>query len=192
VDVGDLTRAVRGGNVVVPATLASVAFAHDEHEEARDVLSEIQALDFCTYLPGSVLAKVDRASMAHGLEVRPALLDDDLVDFALALPSRFKVRGAMRAFARKALLKRAAAGYVPREVRSRNKKGFGIPLARWIAGPLAPAVGRVLHDSPAWEALDQRTFRAWANEHATRRVDRSKPLWALLVLDRWLKRTSVR
>jgi asparagine synthase (glutamine-hydrolysing) len=178
-DLRDVARAVRNADDVVPAT-TRVATRGD------DVISKVLSLDLRTYLPGSVLMKVDRASMAHGLEVRPAMLDDDLVDFAARLPSRFKVRGLER----KRLLRRAARGKIPRAVLARTKKGFGIPLARWINGPLAPHVTRVLGDSPVWEVLQQATFRDFQLEHAARKVDRSKPLWALLVLDRWMRRCT--
>jgi asparagine synthase (glutamine-hydrolysing) len=176
IDVGEITQAIRGADDVLPATLGSTT--------GKGTMNDILALDVRTYLPGSVLTKVDRASMAHGLEVRPAMLDDDLVDFAMRLPSRFKVRG----LARKALLGRAARGHLPRSVLARTKKGFGIPLARWMNGPLAPHVERVLDDSPVWGALEPATFRRFQREHAARKIDRSKPLWSMLVLDRWMRR----
>src|SRR5205823_1695883 len=99
-------------------------------ESHGDGLNQFLAMDFGSYLPGSVLTKVDRASMAHGLEVRPPLLANDLVDFAFSLDSSFKLRGLTS----KWLLKRAVAGLVPKEVIRRKKKGFAIPLARWLRG----------------------------------------------------------
>ena len=111
-----------------------------------DGLQRILALDFSTYMPGSVLAKVDRASMAHGLEVRPPLLDDTLVDWAFSLPSRYKVRRTRG----KHLLKLAARGKIPDEIIDRPKKGFGIPLASWLRGPLRPRIEEVVARSPVW------------------------------------------
>ncbi len=72
----------------------------------------------------------------------------------------------------------------------RPKKGFAIPLARWLAGPLRPRVDALMASSPLWElgVLDQPTFAAWNQEHQHHRRDRSKPLWALLVLDHWVRR----
>jgi asparagine synthase (glutamine-hydrolysing) len=150
-----------------------------------DMLHRTLALDFSTYLPGSVLTKVDRASMAHGLEVRPPLLDNAMIDFAFSVPSSYKLRRGTT----KALFKEAARGYVPDDIIMRPKKGFGIPLAAWLRGALREPIQDILERSPAWDSgsIDRDTFRAWNAEHQEKRRDRAKPLWALLVLDRWLR-----
>ncbi len=183
-DVDDVSRLVRGhrglptgyGDLLVP--------------RSTDRLNAILALDFMTYMSGSVLTKVDRASMGHSLEVRPPLLDNALIDYAFALPSSMKLNGKVSKF----LLKRAAAGHLPDEIIARKKKGFGIPLSRWIRGPLADRVERITQPGPLWEAagMDREVFRRWRDEHLARKVDRSKPLWALLVLDHWYHRVLVR
>jgi asparagine synthase (glutamine-hydrolysing) len=149
-------------------------------------LNDLLALDLATYLPGSVLAKVDRASMAHGLEVRPPLLANDLVDFAFSLDGSCKLAGGKS----KALLKRAVSGKLPPEVIHRRKKGFAIPLARWLRGPLRERVKEVIRSSPLWDAgvLSQFAFSNWQREHEDYRRDRSRPLYALLVLDNWYRR----
>jgi asparagine synthase (glutamine-hydrolysing) len=182
VDLPELGAAVPAARGLVPATLGA------RLPETDDWLNQILALDFTTYLPGSVLTKVDRASMAHGLEVRPPLLDDSLVDFAFSLPSRFKLRGGKG----KVLLKRAARGQIPDAIIDRPKKGFAIPLAAWLRGPLAGRLEAAIAESPLWDLglVDRAVFAAWQTEHRERRRDRSKPLWALYVLDRWLRRTS--
>jgi len=74
----------------------------------------------------------------------------------------------------------------------RPKKGFGIPLAAWLRGPLATRLEAVVADSPLWELglLDRTVFTGWQTEHRERRRDRSRPLWALYVLDRWLRKTN--
>jgi asparagine synthase (glutamine-hydrolysing) len=183
VDLPELAAAIGPLYGVSPATLAAAA----PLPAAGDWLNQILALDFTTYMPGSVLTKVDRASMAHGLEVRPPLLDNLLVDWAFSLPSHYKLRGQRGKY----LLKLAAKGQIPDQVIDRPKKGFAIPLASWLAGPLRPRIESVLKGSPLWDlgALDRSTFVAWQQQHQTRRQDRSKPLWALLVLDHWLRRT---
>ena len=180
VDLPELPRALVRGADVLPETLRT------RLPETPDVLHRLMVLDFSTYMSGSVLTKVDRASMAHGLEVRPPLLDNDLIDFALSLPSSFKVRGGQT----KRLLKRAAAGHVPDRIIGRPKKGFGIPLAAWLRGALREPLAAILERSPAWDSglLRQATFQAWNADHQGRRADRSKPLWALLVLHHWLCR----
>lgn len=152
-------------------------------------LNSLLALDFQTYLPGSVLTKVDRASMAHGLEVRPPMLGNDFIDFAFSLPSSVKTAGGKG----KLLLKQAARGVIPDAVIDRPKKGFGIPLARWLRGPLSGSVDAALRDSPLWEGnvASRRKFQGWAGEHKERVKDHSKTLWALVVLDHWMKREGI-
>jgi asparagine synthase (glutamine-hydrolysing) len=183
-DLPDLAVGIPAAGGRLPPTFGAAL------PETTDWLHRLLALDFITYLPGSVLSKVDRASMAHGLEVRPPLLDDALVDFAFSLPSRHKLRGRRGKY----LLRRAARGKIPDTIIDRPKKGFGIPLAAWLRGPLGARLEAVVKGSPLWDTglLDQPTFRTWQQEHQERRRDRSKPLWALYVLDRWLRRSNVR
>ncbi|MCC7542053.1 MAG: asparagine synthase (glutamine-hydrolyzing) [Deltaproteobacteria bacterium] len=152
----------------------------------RDSLNRMMALDLATYLPSQVLAKVDRASMAHGLEVRPPMLDDDFARWARSVPSSFKVRGGTT----KRLFRLAASRHLPKEIVALPKRGFAIPLSRWVRGPLRAHVEEALSPTGPWDdgLLDRATFRRFADEHAAARVDRSKPLWALVVLDRWTRR----
>ena len=141
-----------------------------------------------TYLPDDILAKVDRASMACGLEVRAPFLDAGLVDAIHRLPSSYKYgRGVT-----KRLLKRAAAGRLPAAILERPKKGFGIPVARWLKGPLSPLLNSLLASD---RLKRQGLFRP---EEVARRIveheagarDHRKPLWTLLMFqlwhDRWL------
>ncbi|HMF42784.1 MAG TPA: asparagine synthase (glutamine-hydrolyzing), partial [Polyangia bacterium] len=179
VDLPDLARAIPAAKGMQPAALAAPL------PETDDSLQRILALDFTTYMPGSVLTKVDRASMAHGLEVRPPLLDDALVERAFSLPSRYKVRGGSGKF----LLKLASRGKIPDEIIDRPKKGFGIPLASWLRGPLKDRIHEVVTRSPVFDRalLDGDVFRAWNQQHQAKRADHSKPLWAMLVLDHWFR-----
>ena len=180
VDLPELPRALTRAEGLLPETLKT------RLPDTLDVLHRLMVLDFSTYMSGSVLTKVDRASMAHGLEVRPPLLDNDLIDFALSLPSSYKVgRGVT-----KRLLKQAATGHVPQSIITRPKKGFGIPLAAWLRGALRAPLEAIVERSPVWDSglVRQATFRAWNADHQGRRADRSKPLWALLVLHHWLCR----
>jgi asparagine synthase (glutamine-hydrolysing) len=152
-------------------------------------LNAVLALDFATYLSGSVLTKVDRASMAHGLEVRPPLLDNEMIDWAFSLPSSLKLRRG----ATKYLLRRAARGHLPERIVRRAKKGFGIPLGAWLRGPMRDRLTRALEPSALWDTglLDRSTFQRWAAMHRERRGDHSKALWALIVLDAWVRREGV-
>jgi asparagine synthase (glutamine-hydrolysing) len=180
VDLPDLARAIPAAAGMLPATMSAPL------PETDDALQRILALDFSTYMPGSVLTKVDRASMAHGLEVRPPLLDDGMIERAFSLPSSYKVRRGVGKY----LLKLAARGKIPDEIIDRPKKGFGIPLAAWLRGPLRERIEEVVARSPAFDRgiLDGDVFRGWNRDHQNKRADHSKPLWAMLVLDHWLRR----
>ncbi len=141
-----------------------------------------------TYLPDDILTKVDRASMACGLEVRAPFLDAELVDSIGRLPASYKYGKGQT----KRLLKAGAAGRVPASILDRPKKGFGIPVARWLRGPLSPLVDRLLApDRLARQGLfrpDEVARRV--GEHRAGVRDHRKPLWTLLMFqlwhDRWL------
>ncbi len=136
-----------------------------------------------TYLPEDILTKVDRASMACGLEVRAPFLDAGLVDLVLKLPADFKYRRNMT----KRLLKHAVSGKLPSSILSRPKKGFGIPVARWLRGELAPLLDRLFE--PA-KLQRQGLFRPQEvarriEEHRSGVRDHRKPLWTLLMFQLW-------
>jgi len=182
-DLPDLAMALPKSAGLVPETMR----AAKSLPETGDALQRIFDLDFTTYLSGSVLTKVDRASMAFGLEVRPPLLDNAMIDFAQSIPSAYKVKRGVT----KALFRSAAQGHLPERVLARPKKGFGIPLARWVRGALREPFAAILESSPVWSwGLERSAFRTWNDEHQAKKADRSKPLWALLVLDRWLRRNG--
>jgi asparagine synthase (glutamine-hydrolysing) len=131
-----------------------------------------RSLEFYTrlYLQDDILAKVDRAAMMCSLESRAVFLDNDLVDFVMRLPTRFKLQGRKR----KVLLKKALAGRLPPEILARPKKGFGIPLADWLRNGLdAPAV-----PLPAGvkDGFVEKRLRA----HRSGREDHRLLLWAWL------------
>jgi asparagine synthase (glutamine-hydrolysing) len=182
-DLTDLARGLPSTADVLPSPLDG------DHPFTRDWLDAVLALDFTTYLPGSVLTKVDRASMAHGLEVRPPILDNGMIDWAFSLPSSLKLHRGRSKY----ILKLAATGRLPGRILHRPKKGFGIPLRTWLRGPLRKRVDRALEPSPLWDSglLDRDAFRDWARLNAARMGDYSKTLWALLVLDEWVRREKL-
>ena len=148
-----------------------------------DSLSRSLLLYQDTYLPEDILLKVDRASMACGLEVRAPMLDGTLVDLAEALPPGFKLNGRQS----KRILKRAVAARLPAEILKRPKKGFGIPIATWLRGPL----GGLLDDLLGADRLGhQGLFRPAAvqklvTEHRAGTHNHRKPLWTLLMFQLW-------
>lgn len=176
-DLPEVPRFVQGLGAFTPATFS---FQRDPH---WDPLQLAMALDFSTYMPGSVLAKVDRASMACGLEVRPPFLDNDVIALAQQIPSHLKVQGKIRKF----VLKQTAEQYLPKDIVHRPKKGFAIPLSKWIAGPLDDRLQRIFKDSQVWNHLNGAEFEELRQDHRRRRRDASKPLWSLIVFDRWLQ-----
>jgi asparagine synthase (glutamine-hydrolysing) len=141
-----------------------------------------------SYLPDDILAKVDRASMACSLEVRAPFLDARLVDSIQAMPAVFKyARGQT-----KRLLKHAARRRLPATILDRPKKGFGIPVARWLRGPLGPMLDSLLgRDRIRAQGLfDADEVARRIQEHRDGVRDHRKPLWTLLMFqlwhDRWL------
>ncbi|MHB1560549.1 MAG: asparagine synthase (glutamine-hydrolyzing) [Isosphaeraceae bacterium] len=139
-----------------------------------------------TYLPEDILTKVDRASMACGLEVRAPFLDADLVDWIETLPPSFKLVGNRT----KRLLKHAAARRLPASILRRPKKGFGIPVGRWLRGPLGPMVDDLLGRA---RLERQGIFRPepvarLVDEHRAGLRDHRKPLWTLLMFQLWCDR----
>jgi asparagine synthase (glutamine-hydrolysing) len=152
-------------------------------DSSADPLSRSLALYQDTYLPEDILTKVDRASMACGLEVRAPFLDAGLVDFVHSLPPSFKF-GRNRT---KRLLKRAAARRLPARILARPKKGFGIPVANWLRGPLAPLMnqllGRLRLEQQGIFRPDQVARRI--AEHQSGQQDHRKPLWTLLIFQLW-------
>lgn len=181
-DLPDLAKAFAQdlpGSAIAPE-LANFNFG-------RPDLNRFLALDFTTYLSGSVLTKVDRASMAHGLEVRPPLLDNELIEFAFRVPSRLKLKGGVSKY----LIKKLARELLPAEILKLPKRGFGIPVNKWVRGPLKSRIDEILKgDSPIWSGvgLNVGSFRSWNEEHQNLKRDHSKTLWAMIVLDHWMKR----
>ncbi len=151
-----------------------------------DPLADSLALYQETYLPEDILTKVDRASMACGLEVRAPFLDARLVDFVQVLPSSYKYGRRTT----KRLLKSAAARHLPASILARPKKGFGIPVARWLLGPLAPMVDQLLGREHLHR---QGIFRPdvvarLIEQHRAGVRDNRKPLWTLLMFQLWCDR----
>jgi asparagine synthase (glutamine-hydrolysing) len=161
---------------------------HAANAGPRDSLSFAQYLDFKTYLPGDILVKADRASMAHSLEMRMPLLDHTLVDWVARLPSDLKLRRGRSKY----IFKSSLHGVLPTEILERPKMGFSVPLADWLRGPLAERVrSSVLGPRLAntgW--FEPRVLHRLVDQHRSGLRDHSAALWALLVFDAFLGRVA--
>jgi asparagine synthase (glutamine-hydrolysing) len=149
-----------------------------------DALSLVQYLDMKTYLVGDILTKVDRASMAHALEVREPLLDHELMGWVSGLPTDLKLRGTEGKY----LLKKAMEPYLPHDVLYRKKMGFSVPLAAWFRGPLAATIRSVvMGERLASTGLFNADYlRELLDAHQSGRRDYSVPLWTVLMFDAFL------
>lgn len=160
--------------------------AHAARAPTQDSLSLIQYLDFKTYLPGDILTKVDRASMAHGLEVRAPILDHEFVDWVSGLPPTMKLRGREGKY----IFKRAFETRLPENILYRPKMGFGVPLSSWFRGPLRERVRRsVLGDTLSGTGFfDDACLRRLVDDHQSGVRDHSAALWALLMFEGFTRR----
>ncbi len=153
---------------------------------ASDSLSRAQYADLKIWLPGDILTKVDRTSMAVSLEAREPLLDHRLVEFAARLPAAMRLRGGSG----KWLMKRALGRYLPDELLNRTKMGFVTPVSAWFRGPLAGEAAAIAH-SPALAELgwfDSSAIARLAAAHRSGRAEHGRLLWQLLMLDKSLQR----
>jgi asparagine synthase (glutamine-hydrolysing) len=146
--------------------------------------ARLQHLDIATYLPGDILTKVDRMSMAHSIEARVPLLDHTLVEFAAGLPSEL----AFGDGGGKYLFKRALAGLVPDAILSRPKKGFSVPLSFWFRDGLADFIGGHLlgHGSVAGGWIDGKAAaQLFEQFRRTGRGSDLSQLWSVLMFELW-------
>lgn len=152
----------------------------------RDLVTKSSLADLVTYLPCDLMTKVDIASMAHSLECRQPLLDYRLVEFAAGLPSRLKFRSG----GGKWLLRRAFDRLLPRQIWTRKKMGFGVPLGSWFQRELRPLTeDRLLgHDARCHQFFRPESIRLLIDQHMSGRINHCYRLWNLLILESWLRR----
>ncbi|WP_324750311.1 XrtA/PEP-CTERM system amidotransferase [Sphingomonas sp. LY54] len=157
-----------------------------ENAPASDALSRAQYADLKIWLPGDILTKVDRTSMAVGLEAREPLLDHRLVEFAARVPAGMRLRRGSG----KWLMKRSLARYLPDEILHRRKMGFVTPVSAWFRGPLAGEAAGIARGSALAETgwFDEAAIARVAADHRAGRADHGRLLWQLLMLDRSLQR----
>lgn len=158
---------------------------HDANAPHDDPVSRVQYLDMKTYLVGDINTKVDRASMAHALEVREPLMDHQLVEWISGLPREFKLHGREGKY----LFKKALEPHLPSEVLYRPKMGFSVPLASWFRGPLKQRVrdamlGPTLGDTGIF---DQAFLRQMVEQHESGARDYSASMWTILMFEAFLR-----
>ncbi|HYJ53783.1 MAG TPA: XrtA/PEP-CTERM system amidotransferase [Allosphingosinicella sp.] len=153
---------------------------------ANDALSRAQYADLKIWLPGDILTKVDRTSMAVSLEAREPLLDHRLVEFAASLPANMRLRGGTG----KWLLKRALGGRLPNHILHRRKMGFVTPVSAWFRGPLAAEAAAISRSAAFAETgwFDPEAIARIAEAHRSGRADHGRLLWQLLMLEKSLRR----
>jgi asparagine synthase (glutamine-hydrolysing) len=151
---------------------------------ASDALGQAQYADIQHWLPGDILTKMDRASMAVSLEAREPLLDHELVAWAAGLPPELRIKGGQG----KWLMKRAMERYVPAKLLYRPKMGFVVPISAWFRGPLADRAAALAERSTAVETgwFEPAFLKRAAADHRAGRADHGRLLWQLLMLDQSL------
>lgn len=155
----------------------------------RSGLDRAQYADLAFWMPGDILTKVDRTSMAVGLEAREPLLDHRLVEFAARLPEGMRVKGSTGKY----LLKKSLERYLPSEILYRPKQGFVTPIADWLRGPLAGAARGIATSGGLAQTgfFQPKSIAAMAEAHIAGRADQSRTLWQLLMLEKSLNRLGV-
>lgn len=152
-----------------------------------DPLKSALTFDRSSYLPDDLNVKMDRATMAHGLEARAPFLDQELVRFVSSLPPEWLLRRGQGKF----ILKEALKGTIPKEILSRKKRGFQVPLARWFRGELRPLfMERCLSSTSPLQKVCQPEAVTYLLQENDRGADHGNRLWMLLTLSTWLSKNS--
>jgi len=156
---------------------------HREKLKGLDTLKQISFLDTQLYLKDNLLPKVDRASMANSLEVRTPFLDHRLVEYAMRIPSHWKLKGLRG----KHILKSAYKDQLPLAILKRPKKGFDIPLTPWLRGRLRPLMERYLSKEQVGSLghFNYPFVKTLIEEHLARKKNHRQLLWTLIIFQMW-------
>ncbi len=177
---GDLKQAVQGYD----------PFSVTEHfynkADTSDPLSRMQYVDMKTYLPGDILVKVDRMSMANSLEVRAPMLDHVFMEFVATIPSGLKLRGQEKKY----ILKKALTPYLPHDILYRKKQGFEVPLDRWFRHELKDLVQETVLSPTALQRgfFDPLSVKKMWAQHQSRQRNFGTNFWTLLMFELWYRR----
>ena len=158
---------------------------HMSRAGTNDSLAQIQYADLKTYLPGDILTKVDRASMATSLEVRVPLLDHDFVQWLATIPSSLKLKGRVGKY----IFKKALEPRLPHDILFRSKMGFAVPLKTWFRGPLGERVRAIVSSGSLVESgmFDVPYLNGLVEQHQSGVSDHSTAIWSLLMFESFLR-----
>jgi len=173
----DLRRAIPGPDPELRLARHFERFAHLPWP------SQMMRFDAETYLPEDVLTKVDRMSMAHSIESRVPLLDNEVIAFAATLPAALKIKNGRR----KHVLKEVAAALLPADILKRPKQGFGVPLGTWFRGNLRELFTDTLLSPSSLQRgyFEPKFVRRIVDEHLSGKRDHTLRLWQLVVFEKW-------
>lgn len=152
-----------------------------EQAKHLDDISQMQYLDFNTWLSGDILVKADRMTMAHSLELRVPFLDHHVVEFAATIPPHLKIADNMTKY----VLRQAAKDWLPPEVANRPKRGFPVPTREWIRREWLNDVRAALESSTAGGLINKQYALRLLDEHVAGKKDNSRRIWAILVFQIW-------
>jgi asparagine synthase (glutamine-hydrolysing) len=180
---GDLKRETRDYDP------AEITRAHYQNADTDDHLSSILYTDIKSYLPGDILVKVDRMSMANSLETRAPLLDYRVVEYAAQIPSALKLQGKEKKY----ILKKAFERMLPEDILYRKKMGFSVPLAQWLRRELKPTVEQLLLSPSSGVAnfFDPNGIRNLWQKHLAGDDQYTQELWSLLAFELWWQQYRV-
>lgn len=153
------------------------------NSSATDVIDKISYTDINTYLPSDLLVKMDIASMSNSLEARSPFLDYRLLEFTSSIPSKWKIHN----FSNKYILKKAFESFLPKEIISRKKQGFGVPVGRWLRNELKEYVKEILLSEKFFSRgyFERKGIEKILLEHFEQKEDHGYRIFALLVLELW-------
>lgn len=161
---------------------------HAQRANTADPLALIQYLDYKTWLVGDINTKVDRASMAHSLEVREPLMDHQLIEWLATLPSSLKINAGEGKY----VFKKAFEPLLPHDILYRSKMGFSVPLASWLRGPLTERMRESVLSPRMLDSgyFNAETLRTLIDQHLSRQFDHSTALWMLIMFDAFLRQAQ--
>ena len=175
---------------LVPGSIEpeTIMKAHKLLPDLADFRELMMYLDMVTYLPGDILNKVDRASMAVGLEARVPMIDHELIEFVWGLPLDYKTRGLQG----KWLLREVLHRHVPKSLMDRPKMGFGVPVGDWLRGPLRDWAEELLSNNKLRDhnlLNSEKTHQMW-REHLSSQKNWQYQLWNVLMFQAWFEQNQ--